>query len=298
MTVSRVGGITTGILLYSLGVFFFALNDALGKWLVADYSVAQLLLLRTVGAAFLLVPLAWWTGAPLLTVRDWPLQLLRVALMAGDTFAFYWATRYLPLADVMTYYMAAPLIITAMSVPLLGEKVGIWRWGAVISGFVGVMIALQPTSAAFSVAALIALFGATMFALAVTVTRRLRQTHWLQLVIWQFAGAGLVGSATAPFGWVTPGALDLFLMFLVGVTAVVCFVSITRALSLAPASVIAPFQYAAIVWAAILGWLIWGDVPTPAIVVGNLIIVASGLVIIWRETVVKRDVADRVEPIP
>lgn len=298
MLSSRLGGATTGILLYSFGVFFFAVNDALGKWLVTDYAVAQLLLLRTVGAAFVLVPLAWLWGVPLMARGQWPLQIVRVVFMAADTFAFYWATRYLPLADVMTFYMAAPLIITALSAMLLGEKVGRWRWAAVLTGFVGVMIALQPSAAAFSPAALIALGGAIMFALAIVVTRKLRDTHWLQLVCWQFAGAGLLGCATAPFVWVTPGLFDLFLMFLVGITSMLCFVAITRALSLAPASVLAPFQYASIVWAVIIGWMVWGDVPTTAIVLGNLLIVASGLVVFWREAVRGRNVADSVEPIP
>jgi S-adenosylmethionine uptake transporter len=298
MTSPRSSDIVVGILLYSAGVFFFAVNDALGKWLVADYAVAQLLLLRTVGAFIVLGPILFRTKVPLFSLDQWRLQLLRVVCMAVDTFCFYWATQFLPLADVMTFYMAAPLIITALSGPLLGEVVGPYRWGAVVAGFIGVLIALRPTEAAFSPAAIVAFLGAIMFAIAITVTRKLRQTHWLQLTVWQLTGAGLLGAATSPFNWVTPGLVDLGLLFLLGIVAMSCFVCITQALSRAPASVLAPYQYASILWAALLGWLIWGDTLTPAILIGNCIIVASGLFLFWRERRRGLSVADRVEPIP
>ena len=110
-----------GVALYSLGVFLFALNDAIGKWLVADYGVGQLMLIRSVGSAVVLAPMALALKPALRAVENPRLQLLRVLALAADTFAFYWATRYMPLADVMTFYMASPLIVTALSAPLLGE---------------------------------------------------------------------------------------------------------------------------------------------------------------------------------
>ena len=145
--------------LYLIGIFFFALNDAMGKWLVADYGVGQLMALRTVGAAFILVPLIWQMRVDLFDFSQGWLQALRIVCMAADTFCFYYATRTMPLADVMTFYMAAPLVITALSAPVLGEKVEPFRWFAVAFGFVGVLIALQPSPAIFSQASPIALFG-------------------------------------------------------------------------------------------------------------------------------------------
>jgi S-adenosylmethionine uptake transporter len=287
-----------GILLYLLGVFLFAVNDALGKWLVADYTVAQLMLLRSVGALLVLAVMAWQMRPALVSGGQWGLQLARILFMAGDTFSFYHSTVTMPLADVMTFYMAAPLIITALSVPFLGEKVGVPRWAAVIVGFVGVVTALQPTSAAFSPTSLVALFGATNFALAMLVTRRLKDQHWLPLVTWQFVGAGLLAGAVSPAGWITPGWLDLGLMGLVGIVSMVCFACITKALSIAPASLLAPFQYSSIVWAVIIGYIVWRDVPTPAVLLGNLLIVASGLFVFYRESVRGKDVAKRLEPIP
>ena len=198
-----------GVALYLVGVFLFALNDAIGKWLVADYGVGQLMLIRSVGSAVVLAPMALALKPALRAVENPRLQLLRVIAMATDTFAFYWATRYMPLADVMTFYMASPLIVTALSAPLLGEKVERFRWIAVLIGFAGVMIALRPTPQLFSWASPLALFGATMFALGQALTRKLRRSHWLQLTVWQFAGAGLIGAATIPFAWTTPNAFDL-----------------------------------------------------------------------------------------
>jgi S-adenosylmethionine uptake transporter len=282
MSSSSPGAPALGVGLYSLGVFLFALNDALGKWLVADYGVGQLLLLRSIGAGLVLAPMIAWLRVDLFDFTQWPLQLLRILCMAADTYAFYWATRYMPLADVMTFYMAAPLIVTALSAPLLGERVERFRWIAVAIGFVGVVIALRPSPQMFTWASLLALFGATMFALGQTVTRKLRRTHWLPLVVWQFAGAGLIGAATTPFAWVTPGRFDLALMFLVGVVSMTCFIFLTRALAMVRAAVLAPLQYVSILWASVMGWLVWRDTPTLPIVIGNAIIIASGLYILVR----------------
>ena len=282
MPIPRSDTAGLGVVLYLAGVALFALNDALGKWLVADYGVGQLMLLRSIGAGVVLAPMIVSLRLKFIDPRRPGLQALRVLCAAVDTFAFYYATRFMPLADVMTFYMATPLIVTALSALLLGEKVERFRWIAVLIGFVGVLIALRPSPQMFSWAAPIALFGATTFALSQTITRELRGIHWLPLVLWQFIGTGLFGAATIPWVWTTPNLFDLGLMFLVGAVAMLCFIFIVRALSLARASVVAPLQYSAILWAAILGWLIWRDVPTPPIVIGNAIIIGSGLYVAAR----------------
>jgi S-adenosylmethionine uptake transporter len=294
-TVNKEG---LGIVLYLVGVFFFAANDALGKWLVADYGAGEILLLRSIGAVPVLLIVAYVTRTGLALRSQWGLHTFRVLCQAGDSFCFYYATRSMPLADVMTYYMAGPIIITAFSHFLLGETVRLFRWSAVLVGFVGVLIALQPTGAAFSPSAIIALIGATMFGLSIVITRKMRDAHWLPLVTWQFIGGGIVGAAACTVTWVTPGPVDIVLMFLVGIVAAACFVLITRALAMAPASLLAPFQYSAILWAAVLGWLVWKDVPTLPIIIGNSIIILSGLVIFYRERRIHVSVSDRVEPIP
>ncbi len=293
-----MSGSAAGIALYSLGVLLFSINDALGKWLVGSYGVGEILALRSLGAAAILVPLVL-LRRPDLDIRDqWRLHAVRLVCMMGDSFCFYFATRSLPLADVMTFYLAAPLIITALSALVLREPVGPFRWGAVLVGFGGVVIALRPTGAAFSPAALVALLGATTFAVSISTTRGLRRTDWLTLTAWQYLGTGLFGAILAPIGWTTPSPVDLGLMALVGMASMTCFVCITRALSLAPASLLAPFQYTSIVWAAILGYAIWSDVPGPSVVAGALVIVASGLVVFARERIRGRSVANPVAPVP
>jgi S-adenosylmethionine uptake transporter len=145
MPIPRSDTAGLGVVLYLAGVALFALNDALGKWLVADYGVGQLMLLRSIGAGVVLAPLIASLRIKFIDPRRPGLQVLRVLCAAIDTFAFYYATRYMPLADVMTFYMATPLIVTALSAILLGEKVERFRWIAVLIGFVGVLIALRPS---------------------------------------------------------------------------------------------------------------------------------------------------------
>ena len=272
-----------GVILFLLAVFFFALNDALGKWLVVDYPVGELLALRSLGAAFVLAPMAWRLGAVLTDRRRPDLQAARILCMALDTWCFYYATRTMPLADVMTFYMSAPIIVTALSAVFLRERVEPLRWAAVLVGFVGVVVALKPTPDLLASASPIALLGATLYALGQTITRALRGVHWLQLVIWQFAGAGLIGAATLPFAFHAPGPFDLMLLFLLGAVAMGCFVCMTRALALAPASVLAPLQYTSILWASALGWLVWGDGLSGHVIAGNALIVASGAVVMQAE---------------
>ncbi|HVZ01564.1 MAG TPA: DMT family transporter [Dongiaceae bacterium] len=295
---TEFGRHSLGIGLYLTGVFFFAVNDALGKWLVASYGVGEMLFIRSVGGVIMLVPLALYVGASLRIGGDWRLQLLRILAQTADSYCFYYSTRFLPLADVMTFYMAAPIIVTAISALALGERVGPYRWSAVIVGFIGVVIALAPSGEAFHPAALIALTGATCFAVSLAMTRKLRNDNPFALVTSQYIGSGAIGAVLSPLEWATPGATDLGLLLLLGIVSAGCFILITKAVALAPASLLAPFQYSAILWAAIFGWIVWMDVPTPRIILGNAILIASGLFVFYRERRLSISVSDRVEPIP
>jgi S-adenosylmethionine uptake transporter len=189
----------------------------------------------------------------------------------------------LPLADVMTFYLAAPLFVTILAVVFLGERIGPWRIAAVLLGFMGVVIALHPSGQALSTGAVVAVSGSLMFATAMIITRRLRQAHWVTLVAGQFFGAGVIGAVACSFDWVTPSLLDAVLMLLVGLVSMFCFLCINKALRLAQASILAPFHYTSIVWAVLLGWLVFGDLPTPAMWTGIGLIVASGAIVWMRE---------------
>src|ERR1700680_2208175 len=142
--------LAAGIALMLLGCFVFSLNDALGKWLGATYSVGELLLIRIAAALCLLAPFAYREGFAAFAAMPRPgLQILRVALSSLEVGFFFWAVTYLPLADVPTFYLAGPIFVTALSPFLLGEEIGWKRCCAVIVGFVGVLIAMRPSSASF-----------------------------------------------------------------------------------------------------------------------------------------------------
>ena len=284
-----------GILIALFGVLLFALNDTLGKWLVATYTVGQVLLLRSAAALLILVPLMWHARTRLFPVERPRLQATRVVVSTLEVFCFYFAVRALPLADVMTYWLAAPIYVAALSPWLLGEHVGPWRWGAIALGFVGVIVALQPGDGGLSPAVLISIVGSFSFALMVLSARSLRATPDYALVFWQTLGALAAGIVLAPFDWVPPSAPDLALLGFLGIVAMGAHLAIARSLKLADAATIAPLHYTIIVWAIIFGWLAFGDVPTANIQFGAAIIVCAGLVIWFRETHAAR--ARRARPI-
>ena len=278
------------------GTALFSLNDALGKWLVASYSVGELLLVRSVAGLILLAPLVGRAGIAAFTTAPRPgLQLVRVVLSTAEVAMFFWAVSYLPLADTVTFYLAAPIYVTALSVVLLGEKVGWRRWTAVVVGFAGVVLALRPSAATFTLPALIALAGSVIFALLMIATRRLRETSNTVLVAGQVGGTFLFGVIAAPPVWITPSMRDLALLSLFGVVAFVALACINRSLTLAPASVVLPYQYTIIVWAIALGYIFFGDLPDAFTLSGAGIIVAAGLYIFWREEM--RGGSDQAPPL-
>jgi drug/metabolite transporter (DMT)-like permease len=273
-----------GIAMMLFGILLFSLNDVMGKWLVATYTVGQLLLIRSAAALVVLAPFIVRQGV-MRTLRPAKpgLQALRVALGASESALFYAAVVYLPLADTMTIWMAAPVWAVVFAALLLGEKVDLPRWLAVAAGFVGVVIALDPTGASLSWPALIALLGSILFALLMIAGRYLRETPDVTLVGLQTFGTLLIGLALAPFGWVQPTPRDFVLLGLLGIVAMVAHLCVTRSLKLAEASVLAPYQYTLIVWALVFGWLVFDDWPTPAMLAGAALIVAAGLVLIVLE---------------
>src|SRR4051812_1476589 len=210
-----------GIGLMLLSIFMFSFGDALGKFMVATYSVGQLMWLRACAALLVLLPIIWRQRAEFKRIeRPW-LQLLRVLLSTLEVAAFFLATVYLPLADVITYYLASPIFVTALSGIVLGEHVGWRRWTAILIGFCGVLIALRPSTQTVSWPAMIALGGSLSFAFLMLITRSLRSTPDIVLTTSQFGGTFLLGALMSPIGWVTPTSGSLALFAAAGVTSVV-----------------------------------------------------------------------------
>jgi S-adenosylmethionine uptake transporter len=279
------------------GDFMFALNDAMGKWLLASFSVGQVVLIRSVGAFIVLGPMIARQGVGRLfgIERPW-LQFWRVVCATADTGLFYAAVVYLPLADVMTFYMAGPIYVAALSHLLLGEKVGWRRWLAILVGFGGVIIALRPSTASLSLSSLFALIGSLSFAMSLILSRLLRGTSDAALVTWQTLGALVVGAALSITTWRTPSALDFSAMLLLGVVSCCAHLMITRALKMAPAATLAPLHYTLLLWAAIFGLVFFNDVPDTQILVGSAVIVLAGLFIFHRQKVVDKTVPAETVP--
>ncbi len=296
----RKENIPLGIGLMVLGMFIFSVNDAMGKWLAASYTVAQILLFRSFAASVVLVPVLGRSGFKEAKRMPRPvLECLRVFLATAETMCFYGAVSVLPLADAITYYLAGPIYVTLLAALFLGERVGWRRWTAVLVGFGGVLLALQPSAGAFGWHALIAFAGSVIYALFLVVTRALRGTPDTIMAAWQIWTALLFGAATAWWHWVPiAGAFDVGLLLLLGVVALGAIVCVNRSLALAPASVVVPYQYTLIVWAIAFGYIVFGDMPSPLTLSGAAIIIAAGLFIFFREKRVSGEMPEDVVPGP
>jgi len=277
--------VLVGVLLMVLGDFMFSLNDAMGKWLVASFSVGQVLVIRSFGAFLILAPMIMRQGSDaLFRIEHPPLQVLRVVMTTADVALFYAAVAYLPLADVMTFYMAGPIYVAAISHFFLGERIGWRRWLAVLVGFVGVLIALRPSAAMLSWPSIFGLGGSLAFSMTLVLSRRLRHTSDATLVAWQTVAALAAGLVLSIGNWRSASTLDWGAMLALGVVAGAAHMLITRSLKLAPASLLAPLQYSLLIWAIALGFLFFGDIPDAQIIVGSVIIVLAGLFIFHRKS--------------
>jgi len=262
----------------------FSLNDVMGKWLVATYGVAQLLLIRSFAAALMLAPAIHRVGWKTIVMPERPwLHALRAFCSTAEVAFFYWAVIYLPLADAVAFYLAGPIFVTLFAVFLLGEQVGWRRWIAILIGFSGVIVAVNPSGEGMGWPALIAITGTLLFALMNVLTRKLAGSNEVTLVSWQVASAALFGLAVAPFRWVDTNWLDFLALMLLGIVANLAHMGVNRSLRFAPAAIVVPYQYSLIVWAVGLGWLFFGDWPKPHVLIGSAIIIGAGIYIFVRE---------------
>jgi S-adenosylmethionine uptake transporter len=286
-----------GIGLMLLATLMFSLNDVLGKWLVATYPVTQILFLRSIAALLILAPFIVRAG--LNAFRDAPqpgLQVFRAFLSTFEVACFYLSVWYLPLADAMTFYLAGPIYVTAMSALFLGEKVGVHRWSAVLVGFVGVIIALNPSSGSFGVGSLVALAGSFGYAVLMVVTRQVKSTPNTVLATAQALGSISFGAIGSTLTWApVEGVPHYLLLLLLGAVSIVAIIFVNQSLRLAPASVVAPYQYSLIVFAIVFGYVFFGDIPRQHTLLGAAIIVASGLYIFLREQRVAKESAPLAE---
>jgi len=234
-------------------------------------------------------------GLAALGPRQPGLLVLRTVTNLGAAFLFFSSLRYLPLADAFAIAFAAPLFVTGLSVPVLGEHVGIRRWAAVIVGFVGVVIVVQPGSESFQPAALLPLGAAFSYALSMLLGRKLtRSLPTPAIMLWPSLGIVLIMAVMMPQDWRTPTLPDAGIFLFMGIVGTLGAALITQGYRHAPAAVIAPFDYSVLLWGVLFGWLLWHEVPGPNVWIGSTLLIASGLYILHRETRKPRP----VQPVP
>ena len=277
--------IFTGILLTSAAYFLFSTQDAAIKLLVVGISVWQIMLFRSVvvlGGCFAIAgPRLFIDSARSPIVKP---MLLRSFLILAAWLSYYTAARDLQLAELTTIYFAAPVIVTILSIPLLGEKVPLIRWIAVLTGFVGVYIACDPIRLGFSRPILLVLAAAFLWATSIVLLRKtaLRERTIIQLVLNN--GFFLVVSIIPLIWlWQTPTLFELSLLVGVGGLGGVAQYALFEGMKRAPVSVIAPFEYTSLIWAFALGYAIWGDLPRPAVFYGAAFIAGAWVIIVASE---------------
>ncbi len=276
------------ILTMLAAVGLFALMDACMKELSDHYPPFQVAALR--GASSLPLVLVWALATAgwrtLLRVR-WRLHLLRAVLGVGMMGTFVFALHRMPISSAYTIFFIAPMLITALSVPFLHERVGPRRWTAIMVGFVGVLVALRPTGqGVVTIAGLAVLLAALGYAVSAITVRVLARTDSTQaMVVWLMLSLTVGAGAIAASGWVPIQRADLLLIAGVGVAGALGQYTITEAFRRGEASLIAPLEYTALVWSLSLDFAVWGVLPDAMTWAGAAIIVASGLYLLRRERV-------------
>ena len=301
---------TSGALVLVLGLFLFSIQDIIIKYFSDQYSVLQIVFVRSIIAlgVLLLVFKLSRERIPLLTRK--PLLMLSRGLLGfGSYTCYYLAVASMPLAEVVSITFTMPLFVTAMSAMILREKVGLRRWSAVAVGFVGVLIILSPTGAFDSLAVVFAFGAAITYATHTIITRFLgSHDHPLTIAfnaILVFACASGVLSLLIVTGtitiasdhpslaflgrdWSLPQNIDLLLMGVIGLIAAIGFYCLSRAYCISEASAIAPFEFTYILWAVVFGYLFWNEAPGPTTIVGVFILISSSLYIWYRERQIER----------
>jgi drug/metabolite transporter (DMT)-like permease len=262
-----------------LAMLCFAGMDAISKFLVADYAVGQIMWIRCVMIFFFtwfIVRRRGLSGA-LRTNQPW-LQIMRSLILVIESAIFVLAFRYLPLADTHAIAATSPLIVTALGVLFLGERAGPARWLAVAAGFAGVLLIIQPGLRALDWPVLLPLIGAALWASYQILTRlAARHDSPDTSLIWAALVPLIATTFVGPLGWQWPTSMAWVLMALISAIGAVGNYALIKALDYAEASAVQPYSYTLLVWAAVLGVLVFGDVPDAWTLLGAAIVVASGV---------------------
>lgn len=284
-TLSGVSQPFRGILLLVLATFLFASHDALSKYLCGFYPVIMLVwaryLVHTLLMAGIFLP---QSGLRVLRTRRPLLQALRAFCLLGTSLLFTAGLQFIPLAEATAVNFLAPLLVTALSVPLLGERVSRGQWIAVLVGFSGVLIIVHPGGELFTPAVLLPFFSALFFCFYQLLTRKLSECDSPTTSNF-FAGLfnTLAMSALVPFFWQPPGLEHGLLLLALGGCGMTAHLFLTQAFRHAAPALLAPFGYCQIVFAGLLGFLIFSHTPDLSTQAGILLICLSGLAAAWQQ---------------
>jgi drug/metabolite transporter (DMT)-like permease len=274
--------------LVSAGLFLTT-NDGISKWLVPHYPVGQILFVQAALITLITVIVMRLRGEAPLAARNWRPHFYRGGLYVIGAFAFVFALGYLPFAEVVAIAFAGPLFMTLLGRFFLGETVGWHRLAAVVVGFVGVLFVIQPGTETMHWAVVLPLIVALADAVRDLVTRQMAGGESsLRIVFSTGSMLAIAGLATVFWGWEALRLEDLLWFAISAGSFVVAHFLMVEAFRHGQLVAVAPFRYVQIIWTILAGLLFWGEVPTPAVIVGIGIICASGIYIAWREATVNR----------
>ena len=276
-----------GALWVTGGTMVFAFNDTLVKILGGTIHPIEMVFFRYCVGTVILIPMFWRAGMTVMTTQRLPLHVGRGIIAGiGQAGAFY-AVVHLLLADATAVQFSRPLFMTFLAVFILGESVGWRRWGATIVGFSGVIVMLRPGQSDLDIAWIVALVTALIFALAMILIRKLSQTEPPARILFFYHVTGLVFFVgPAIWVWRTPVAEEWLFLFLIGFLTTVAMICFVRALAVGEASIVGPMEYTRLIYAAILGYFLFAEVPVIWTWIGAALIVASALYIARREAFV------------
>lgn len=287
----KTSSASRGILFMLLTMLLFVSMDSMAKYLSRDYSVPQVVWARYAFHMLVLVVYLRGRVLPTLRTRAPRLQLLRSVAMVVTTGVFFLGLSFVPLATASAIMFVGPLLVTALSMPLLGEHVGPRRWAGVVIGFFGALVIIRPGTEVFELAALLPLCAACGYAFYQIMTRMVARTGeppMTSLVYTALLGA-VLASLAVPFFWQTPDLEGWLLMAVMGLFGGLGHFTLIKAFEAAPAPVITPFGYSSIVWATLLGLLVFGELPDLLTFAGAGVIILSGLYVFHRERQAERN---------
>lgn len=287
---SRFAPATRGIFCMTLGTIVLSSQDAITKYISETHHIGEIIVYRSIWSLLFVMALAWHEGgARALRAKRPKANVIRALIAFFGALLVVSSFQLLPLADATAVIFASPLIVTALSVPLLGEPVTWQRWAAVIAGFVGIVIITDP-GGGIAWIALLPLAAAVMSAARDLYTRWLGAHDSSTVILFYTMAVATLGGALslALFGTTWPTLAMWSLFAISGFLAAIAHWLMIRALQLAPAASVSPFRYTALLWAAVLGFLVWDHVPAPPVVFGAGLVVASGLYLLRREQLERR----------